>query len=162
MRTYRVSASGVVNAPAGRVYAILADYRDGHPHIVPRPPFGALEVEQGGVGAGTVIRYPMRLLGRTRTYRAAVTEPEPGRVLVETDVDTGAVTTFTVEPGAGGRSARVTITTDVPTRGGPLGVLERFLVTRLLRPTYVRELRQLADFAEGRSRTPGSDAPAGG
>jgi hypothetical protein len=107
MPRHRVSASAVVRAPAGRVYAILADYRHGHPRIVPRPPFGPLEVEQGGTGAGTVVRFQMRLLGRTRTFRAAVTEPEPGRVLVETDLGRGAVTTFTVDPCGEGQGARV-------------------------------------------------------
>jgi hypothetical protein len=57
MPTHQVSASADVRAPAEKVYAILADYRHGHPQIVPRPPFGLLEVEQGGYGAGTVIRF---------------------------------------------------------------------------------------------------------
>jgi len=61
MPSHRVSASAEVKAPAEKVYAILADYRHGHPQIVRRPPFGSLEVEQGGFGAGTVIRYQMRV-----------------------------------------------------------------------------------------------------
>jgi hypothetical protein len=56
-----VSASAEVKAPAEKVYAIIADYRHGHPQIVPSPPFGRIEVEQGGFGAGTVIRFPMRV-----------------------------------------------------------------------------------------------------
>ena len=147
MPRHKVSASAVVNAPADQVYAILADYRHLHPFIVPRPPFRALEVEQGGVGAGTVIRCEMRLLGRMRTFRAAITEPEPGRVLVETELENGVVTTFTVDSAAEGWDARVSISTDVETRGGLLGILQRFLITRLLQPIYVRELEQLAAFA---------------
>jgi hypothetical protein len=104
MPRHRVCASAVVRAPAGQAYAILADYRHGHPQIVPRPPFGPLEVERGGTGAGTVIRFQMRLLGRTRAFRAAITESEPGRVLVETDLGQGAVTAFTVDPWGGGRT----------------------------------------------------------
>src|SRR5262249_41386652 len=98
---------------------------------------------------------------RTRTFRAAITEPEPGRVLVETDLGQGAVTTFTVDPCGEGQEARVSISTGVETRGGPLGIVQRFLATRLLQPIYVRELERLAAFAEGRDQGPGTDAPAG-
>ena len=33
---YRITASRRVAAPASRVYDIIADYRDGHPSILPR------------------------------------------------------------------------------------------------------------------------------
>jgi hypothetical protein len=155
MPRHQVGVTGVVRAAPARVYGILADYRDGHPHVVPRPPFGEILVEEGGVGAGTVIRFDMRLMGRTHRARGVVAEPEPGRVLAETYED-GSVTTFTVEPCDEGRHARVTITTDVPTRGWLLGMIERWLVTRLLRPVYVRELALLAAFAEkGEARPEG-------
>ena len=152
MPRHQVSAEAVVDAPAGRAYAVIADYGDGHPHILPRPPFVSLDVEQGGTGAGTVIRFQMRVFGRVRTFRAAITEPEPGRVLVETDLDTGTVTTFAVVPVEDGRKSRVIITTDIGTRGGLLGRLERFLVTRLLRPVYEREIKQLGAVASQRAK----------
>jgi hypothetical protein len=104
-----------------------------------------MEVEQGGVGAGTIIRFTMRLLGRAQRFRAAVTEPEPGRVLIETDLETnGAVTSFIVDPGPAPEQAQVTITTSLKVRGGIMGKIERFLSTRLLYPIYVRELQLLA------------------
>ena len=37
-------------------------------------------------------------MGRTREYRMRVTEPEPGRVLTESDMNSNLVTTFTVTP----------------------------------------------------------------
>jgi hypothetical protein len=150
MPSHRISVAAEVNAPAGPTYAVIADYRDGHPRIIPRPPFVSLDVEQGGIGAGTVIRCGMRVLGRTRTFRAAITEPEPGRRLVETEFDTGLVTTFDVEPLDAGRT-RVTITTDMNTRGGLLGRLERSLITGLLRPVYRRELGLLGAVAAERA-----------
>ena len=155
MPRHRVSAEAVVETPPGLAYAVIADYRDGHPRIIPRPPFVSLEVEQGGTGAGTVIRFQMRVFGRVRTFRAAITEPEPGRVLVETDLDTGTVTTFAVVPVEDGRKSRVTITTDIETRGGLLGRVERLLVTRLLQPVYRRELEQLGAVAAGRAKNEG-------
>jgi Polyketide cyclase / dehydrase and lipid transport len=143
-----IMVSRDINAPVERVYAILADYRQGHPSILPRPPFVALEVEQGGHGAGTVVRCSMRVMCRTRTFRASISEPESGRVLVETDLAMKAVTTFTVDPLEDGRRSRVTITTDLKAPDGLLGRLERALTARYLRPVYLRELENLAMMAE--------------
>jgi hypothetical protein len=150
MTTHRFSASALIQAPAGDLYAIIADYHHGHPHILPKPPFVSLAVEQGGTGEGTVIRVEVRVLSRPQTFRAVVTEPEPGRVLVETN-DNGYVTTFTVEPRAEGQQAYVTIATEMTGRAGVMGSLERWFVTRLLRPVYVRELEQLAAVAAQRA-----------
>jgi len=102
-------------------------------------------VEQGGVGPGTVIRFTMRLLGRTQRFRTAVTEPELGRVLAETDLETNdAVTSFIVDPGPGSGQSQVTITTSLNLPGGIRGKMERFLSTKLLYPIYVWKLELLA------------------
>jgi hypothetical protein len=143
----RVSAEAVINAPADAVYAVIADYHDGHPRIIPKPPFVSLDVEEGGIGAGTAIRCRMRMMGRIQEFRATVTEPEPGK-LVETIAATGMVTSFTVE--SAGDRTRVTISTDFPTRGGLLGRVERFLITRALRPVYVRQIELLEAVAARR------------
>ena len=149
-KTFTVKASSRVDAPAEVVYGIIADYRNGHPHILPRKYFEWLEVEQGGRGAGTVIRFQMRVLGQTRVLRAAITEPDPGRVLVETDTSgAGPVTTFTVEPE--GASSHVTFSTELTSAGGLLGVAERLVLKRLLRRIYARELEQLGRVAVERS-----------
>ena len=154
MRHYRVSASALVRAPARRVYAILADYRESHPRILPRRWFRALEVERGGVGAGTVFSLTTRVLGRTQTMRSTVSEPEPGRVLVEAVAGGGPVTTFTVTPtGAKGRESQVTISTELPARAGPLlGAVERWLTGVMLRRIYAEELVLLAAYAEEKER----------
>lgn len=145
MATHRFSVSRRIDAPAGALYRIIADYRDGHPRILPRPPFVSLDVEQGGIGSGTTIRVGMKALGRVRTFRSVVSEPEPGRVLVESN-DNGYVTTFTVDPKSE-RSSEVTIATEFTGRGGVLGSLERWFAFRLLEPVYHRELSQLAEVA---------------
>jgi hypothetical protein len=150
MTTNQFSASALIQAPAQDVYAIIADYHHSHPQILPKPPFVSLVVEEGGTGAGTVIRTGMRVLGRVQTFGAVITEPEPGRVLVET-TDTGYITTFSVEPHAEGRHAYVTIATEIIQRSGVLATLERWFVRRFLRPVYVRELGQLAAFAAKRA-----------
>jgi hypothetical protein len=141
-----VCASADIDAPAERLYGIVADYRESHPKIIPRPPFVSLEVEEGGYGAGTVIRCTMRVAGMRTAFRASVAEPEPGRVLVETDLAGGPVTTFTCDPMGLGR-ARVTISTLLQRRGKPVGMVERWLIVRFLRRVYQEELRLLARVA---------------
>lgn len=146
MTAHQFSASALIDAPSQQLYAIIADYQQGHPRILPKPPFVSLAIEQGGVGAGTIIRVHMLVLGQLQMFRSVVSEPEPGRVLVETN-DNGYVTTFTVEPRAAGQQSYVTIATEMTGRAGLLGTLERWFITRLLRPVYVKELEQLAAVA---------------
>jgi hypothetical protein len=125
-------------APPRTVYSILADYRIGHPRILPKE-FGDLRVECGGSGEGTIISFEMRAFGSVRRCRAAITEPDPGRVLMETDLgNSGFVTTFTVTPASGGTS--VTITTAMPAKRGFLAALERFFAERFLQRVYRKEL----------------------
>ncbi len=146
MSPFEFSGSALIHAAPERVYAIIADYHDGHTRIIPRPPFVSLEVEEGGTGSGTRIRVGIRMLGKLVHYRAVVSEPEPGRVLVETN-DNGYETSFTVEPRADGRQSHVTIATKMPWRRGIGGALERWLMPRLLRPMFIRELALLDEVA---------------
>ena len=97
MRPFRVSSSARIGAPAPAVYRLIADYRNGHPRIVPPEYFSNIVVEEGGYGAGTRITFDARMLGITQRARAWIEEPEPGRVLLER-LEVGWVTTFTVDP----------------------------------------------------------------
>ena len=89
----------------------------------------------------------MKAFGTTRTARAAVTEPEPGRVLVETIADQGIVTTFTVEPDGAPERSRATISTSLRSRGGLLGRIERAMSTGYLKKVFAAELKQLDEVA---------------
>ena len=152
MKTYRVTASAIIEALAEQVYAVLADYREGHPHILPPKYFASLDVERGGYGEGTVIRFQMRAFGRTQDFRAVITEPEPGRVLVETNLEPdGAVTIFRIEPAGAEQHTRVTITTEGKVRSGLQGLLEGYLTKVLLRRIYAQELTLLATLVTERS-----------
>jgi Polyketide cyclase / dehydrase and lipid transport len=139
-----VSAEAMVDAPADRVYLYLADMRDHHPHFLP-PAFSDFQVESGGVGAGTVTRFKITAGGRTRDYRMKVTEPEPGRVLTESDMDSSAVTTFTVSPQGGASLVRISTAWDGA--GGIGGLFERLFAPRVLRAIYADELRRLDAYA---------------
>ena len=142
--TYTVSRTARIDAPPDRIYGILRDYHHGHPSILPKA-FRNLTVEQGGVGAGTKIRFDATVFGRTQQYVGVVSEPEPGRVLVERyTAPSASATTFIVEPQDGGRAATVTFLTEMPGRGGVAGRIERWVMNRILQPIYAEELQNLA------------------
>lgn len=143
MSTITVSAEGDVHAPPDRVYRILANYRDHHPHILPSA-FTSFTVEEGGVGTGTMIRFSVRAGGRTQHFHQRIEEPEPGRVMQECEIGRDFVTTFTVDPS--GTGSRVTMETTW-TSGGARGFVERILAPRLLRPIYEEELTKLDRYA---------------
>ena len=146
-----VEATADIGGAAANVYSMIADYRIGHRRIVPPKYFRNLEVEAGGYGNGTLIRYDLLAFGQTNHARALVTEPEPGRVLVETELDKGAVTSFIVEPLGAARS-RVTIATELSMRGGLLGWLGRAMTGSFLKRVYVAELALLDAEVQADSR----------
>jgi uncharacterized protein YndB with AHSA1/START domain len=142
-----VSAEGTVDAPAETVYRYIADMREHHPHFLP-PAFSDFQVESGGVGAGTVTRFKLTAGGRTREYRTKVSEPEPGRVLTESDTGSSSVTTFTVAPQ--GTASLVRISTTWDGAGGIGGLFERTFAPRVLRAIYADELKRLDAYARER------------
>jgi uncharacterized protein YndB with AHSA1/START domain len=148
MPTITAEASRTIDAPPGKVYDILADYHHGHPRILPEQYFTDLVVEEGGRGEGTVIRFRMHVLGGTRTARAVVGEPVPGRVLTETYPENGAVTTFDVEPLEEGRRTRLTITTSWAS-AGVRGMLERWIMQPLLQKIFHAEMTKLEEYVRG-------------
>lgn len=149
MSNYRFSVSKLIDSPPRIVYSIIADYRESHPKILPKPPFVSLVVEQGGVGAGTVVRVQMKVVGKVQAFRTVVSEPEPGRTLIETN-DTGYVTTFTVDPRSDGKKSFVTFTTEISAFSGLIKKVEFMLSKIFLIPVYKKELTNLAEEASKR------------
>jgi uncharacterized protein YndB with AHSA1/START domain len=143
-----VSAERTVDAPADTVYGYLADMREHHPRFLP-PAFSDFEVESGGVGDGTIVRFQMTAGGRVRHYRMQVAEPAPGRVLTETDTNSSLITTFTVTPEAG--VSRVRISTTWEGAGGVGGFFERMFAPRVMRGIYADELERLNAYARARA-----------
>jgi len=142
-----VSADGMVDAPAETVYRYIADMREHHPRFLP-PAFSDFRVESGGVGAGTVLHYKVTAGGRTREFRTKVAEPEPGRVLTESDTNSSSVTTFTVS--RQGAASLVRISTSWDGAGGIGGVFERMFAPRVMRAIYADELKRLDAYARER------------
>jgi hypothetical protein len=142
-----VSAEGVVDAPADTVYGYIADMREHHPHFLP-PAFSDFQVESGGVGAGTITRFTVTAGGRTREYRMKVAEPEPGRVLTESDTGSSMVTTSSVSPQGGASLVQISTTWDGA--GGIGGFFERMFAPRVMRAIYADELKRLDAYARER------------
>lgn len=142
-----VSSSATIQAPAPLLYEIISDYNVGHPSILPPQYFGPLEVLAGGRGAGTKIRFEMKVFGGTNVSVGEITEPVPGRELRETLID-GIATTFLVEP-VEAAAARVTISTKYH-KDGLRGWFESLLAPRFLRDVYAAELAQLEQVAKDR------------
>ncbi|MFN8633844.1 MAG: SRPBCC family protein [Chloroflexota bacterium] len=148
-----VMAEGLVGAPADLVYRLIADHREHHPKFLP-PNFTDFDVEQGGVGAGTVTTFTVSAGGRVRGYRMRVDEPEPGRVMTETDTMSSLVTTWTVTPE--GDRTRVRIETRWQGSSGVPGFFERLFAPPSVRRLYRDELRRLDRYArqQAAERTP--------
>jgi uncharacterized protein YndB with AHSA1/START domain len=139
-----VSAERVVDAPAEAVYRYVADMREHHPRFLP-PAFSDFQVESGGTGAGTITRFKVTAGGRTRDYRMKVDEPEPGRVLTESDTASSMVTTTTVTPRDG--ASLVQISTSWNGAGGIGGFFERRFAPKAMRAIYTDELERLNAYA---------------
>lgn len=143
MAKVMASAEREIDAPADEAYGYLADMHQ-HQRFLP-PEFSGFEIEQGGVGAGTITRFTMTAGSRTRNYRMEVSEPVPGQTLVETDTGSSLVTTFNVTP-RGGKSL-VSITTTWDGASGIGGFFERIFAPRALRRLYLDELDRLNAYA---------------
>lgn len=148
-----VEASHIVDARPEDVYAVVSDYRVGHPAILPRQYFTRLDVEKGGQGAGTILRGALKVFGQEYTFHQEVTEPEAGRVIAETDIETGQYTSFTFESLNSGKQTRVTIVSDFPPSRGFTGFMEKFMKPAIIRKIYNAELQQLADYLRAKTTT---------
>ncbi len=147
MRT-TIIAERRLAAPPELLYLCLANYRDHHrPEGFLPPVFSDFQIIRGGVGAGTEASWTVTTGGRPRSIRATITEPEPGRTLLETGED--VETTFTVDPAPDGAVVRFETVIDDP---GLAGVLTRLFAGRLLRPVYEDELTRLEEYARRLAR----------
>ncbi len=156
MGQIKVKAASVLDAPSEAVYATIADYRQGHPNIIPKENFYDLRVEQGGYGAGTIIRFKVKALGVERDLHQRVSEPEPGHTLIEQDINSlqNIVTTFTVTPLDNGERSQVEISTTMNASPGLIGVVERIAVPLINVRIYRKELRLLETVARERNSVP--------
>ena len=154
MTLARAHAEDLIDARPTAVYAVLADYTTHHPRIMPPSLFSNLEVEAGGVGAGTVFHITLRTAGKEQRLHMKVEEPKPGQVLTETNLDTGVVTEFSVAPGNGGMGTLAKISSEWETADGLRGLVDRFMAPVLMGRIFTKQLRQLNQYMHS------GDAPA--
>ena len=102
-------------------------------------------MEQGGIGAGTVVRVTMSAPGTQQELHVTVSEPEPGQALVESG--SGMITTFIVDPMDADRSSQVTIAAEATPSPGLQGWIERLVTPGLLS----EEIHLLAKYVEKKS-----------
>ena len=154
MKAQIPKATKDIQVPAEMLYNIIADYRRMHWLILPKQYFVSLEVEEGGFGAGTIINFAMRILGQTQSFHSLITEPEPGRLLVETDIKSGIATSFHIAPIEKEGQTRVTISTELKGRN----FLEAWIAKMMLQKIYRLELDLLAQVGEEQAhgKRPGS------
>jgi hypothetical protein len=145
MAMINVSAERVISAPQEIVYGYVADHREHHPRFLP-PEFTDFQVEAGGTGAGTITRFRVTAGGRSREYHMEVAEPEPGRVMTESDMNSSLITTWTIDPEGEG-SSRVKIATGWQGASGVGGFFERTFAPRVMRRIYEDELERLEAYA---------------
>jgi uncharacterized protein YndB with AHSA1/START domain len=141
-----VVEEGKVGAPPDVVYRCIADHEQ-HQRFLP-PAFSDFEIEAGGVGAGTVTTFKVKAGGGTRAFRMRVDEPEPGRVMTESDANSDLVTTWTVTPEDDGSRVRIATSWE---GDGVVGFFERLLAPRAMRRLYAEELDLLDTYARERA-----------
>ncbi len=132
-------ATKELGATPEQVLGFLRDYRESRPRILTGN-YTAYRVEQGGLGAGTVIGYHFAAGGRERDYRLRV--EESAGALIERDELSSFVSKWTVAQ-AGSGSA-VTIEGSWDGAGGIAGVFEGLFAPLGLRRIYGEVLDRLA------------------
>jgi hypothetical protein len=152
MGQVNVKATQVLDARPEDVYATIADYRKGHPSILPKENLYDLQVEEGGYGAGTIIRFKSRVMGVEQSFYQRVSEPEQGRVIVEQDIDTkqNFATTFKVIPVEEGKKSQVEISTTMNASPGIRGFAERVVLSIFNPRIYRKEMKLLEAVAQKR------------
>lgn len=89
------TAGGIVRAPADRVLAALADYAGTRPRILPEQ-YSEYRVTEGGHGAGTRVHWKLATTSKRVRDQDVVVSSAPDGGLVETDINSSMVTTWTV------------------------------------------------------------------
>ncbi|HEX2910892.1 MAG TPA: SRPBCC family protein [Chloroflexia bacterium] len=156
MSKLHVEASMVIDVEPAVIYAILSDYRQQHPSITPKKYFSNLIVEEGGQGAGTVYRVTVTVMGVKNDFHMVVSEPEPGRIIAERDLEKDLVTTFTIDPLENGKKSKVTIATDSAARKGLGGFMDKLFTPPVMRRIYQEELGLLANYVQNKKSLTGA------
>ncbi len=100
-------------------------------------------------GLQPTVRYKFTTAGRSRPCRMRVEEPTEGGLLVEQDIDSSLVTTWTLTPTEGGERTLVSLASRWEGAGGIGGFFERMFAPRALRRIYDEVLKRLSEAVQG-------------
>ena len=148
MTTAHAEYTMLIQASPATVYSILTDYHKAHPAILPKQYFKEILVKKGGQGAGTEFHLTMEIFGAKRNYDMTVSEPEPGRMLVEMDPVSGTTTYFVVDPTANPQECRMTIKSDATLSKGLAGWFEKLMYVPISKHIYKQELQILNEYVQ--------------
>ena len=140
MAHVKATAERTVSAGKQEIYEFISDFREKHPRILTEA-FADYAVEEGGKGAGTLVRYRLRA-GRERPFRMRVEEPEPGSTLKESDEDSSFTTTWRLFPQGEDRT-RVRVVVEWNGARGVAGFFERLFAPAGIRRVYEGVLERL-------------------
>jgi hypothetical protein len=143
----QVSASSTVliNAEPDTVFAAVADYNVVRPNIL-SPQYSEYEVLQGGVGAGTVVKWKLQATkSRSRVVQSNV--DIAGHTVIEKDANSSMVTNWTVAPAGPGSS--VSVKTSWKGAGGIGGFFEKTFAPLGLKKIQAQVLENLKKQVEG-------------
>lgn len=110
---------GRVHAAPHQILAHLRDYLSSSAQAQPKGYFKDIEVEEGGIGAGTIYHATIALHGIIINRLVAVSEPERN-VIVETDLYTSIRTSFTMRESFGATYLRISTELPVETSIAPV------------------------------------------
>ncbi|WP_257350664.1 SRPBCC family protein [Pseudalkalibacillus decolorationis] len=146
MKTYCVAASKMIEASPERVYQVISDM-DEHRNFLPKE-FESVVIEKGGIGEGTVFRLNLNVMGKRSTNVMTISEPEPGRVIIEKDAVAGITTIWTISPGQDDKHCDLQLVSEIRKKPGFAGLVERILTPYIFRSIYKRELDQLNAYVK--------------
>lgn len=145
MKTYEVTVKCTIDATHTKVYNIVIDMEE-HRRILPKQ-FESLDVLKGGKGTGTVFRLNMNVMGNRSSLEMVLTEPEPGRVVLERDEKAGITTTWKLTPIEGSDRCLIELTSEFQSKPGIAGMLERLIFKPVIRSIYRQELDNINEYA---------------
>lgn len=137
MPSLQLESEVVVPACAAAVYRVLADYAGDRRRLQSRRFVARSHVKAGGIGGGTRLEIELHGPLARLPLDVAITEPEAGTVLIESDARAGVRRTFVLEPCSRGDATRVQAVLEIDARhlGGPL--------EHALRALHAQELERL-------------------
>jgi hypothetical protein len=155
MTQLQASALTMVNAPAEHVLAVLSDYHEVRPYLLPDE-FGDYEVLSGGVGAGTEVRWTMALDSVLRNKKGKrpkppkrppwdclveVSTPEPERI-VERDTRSSLVATWVLRSSEDDERTAIRVDVTWEQTGGMFARQREQLALRTLYETLLTNLHE--------------------